>query len=105
MLEPPHISASEVPANISFAPPMPSADVIGMLKERFAKELTGSYYWFVPRGESFVTSKGEYFRVASFTLTVPSRQCSSPISASVDVWFAPNGSVNKVYLGPGICLV
>jgi hypothetical protein len=99
------ISASEVPTNISFAPPMPTADVIAMLRERFARDLAGSYYWFVPKGESFVTSNGEYYRVASFTLVVPSHQCSSPISESIDVWFAPNSTVTKVQVGLGICPV
>jgi hypothetical protein len=105
MYESAQISAGEVTANISFAPPMPTSDVIGMLKQRFAPDLTGSYYWFVPRGESFVTANGEYFRVTSFTLTVPSRDCSSPISVGVDVWFAPNGAVANVSVGLATCLV
>lgn len=99
------IAANDIPPNLSFAPPMSNREITDMLTRRFAADLSGSYHWFVPTGDSFVVSNGAYFRVASLRLVVPTNECSSPISQAVDVWFAPSGAVAKVYFGLATCLV
>lgn len=99
------IAANNIPPNVSFAPPMSNREITDMLTQRFAADLSGSYHWFVPVGDSFVVSNGAYFRVASLKLVVPTNECSSPISQTVDVWFAPSGTVARVYFGLATCLV
>jgi hypothetical protein len=103
-LLPPSISPDDLPSNVSFAPPMSYDDLIAMLSEKFAADLTDEYYWFESRGDTFVLTQGTYYRVASLTLVVPNRDCRFPATQYIDVWFATSGAVIQIYAGPGSCL-